>query len=112
MPLTDPFHSLAPGRQLTDAELARSIRVNIEAELDAINLYAAHIEATENEEARAILRHVMDEEKEHMALFVELIHRLDPEQRRHAEEATRKYQLIISGASKEDVEGVHEPRGG
>ncbi len=108
MPQTNPFHSLVPGRKLSDEELARSIRLNIEAELDAINLYAAHIEASDNEEAKAVLRHVMNEEKEHAALFTELIHRLDPEQRKHQLEASAKFQLIISGAPDELVEAVGE----
>jgi uncharacterized protein len=106
MPQTNPFHSLVPDRKLSDEELARSIRLNIEAELDAINLYAAHIEASDNEEAKAVLRHVMNEEKEHAALFTELIHRLDPEQRKHQSEASAKFQLIISGAPEEVVEAV------
>ena len=111
MPQTNPFHSLVP-RKLTDSELARSIRLNIEAELDAINLYAAHIEATDNEDAKAILRHVMDEEREHAALFWQLIAKLDPQQAKHDAEASRKYQLIVSGASHEDVEAVGEGGGG
>jgi hypothetical protein len=105
MPQTNPFHSLVP-RELTDTELARSIRLNIEAELDAINLYGAHLDATKNPEAIAILKHVMDEEKEHAALFWELIRRLDPEQSAHASEASEKYRLIVSGASHEEIEGV------
>jgi rubrerythrin len=97
MPQTNPFHSMVPPRKLTDSELARSIRLNIEAELDAINLYAAHIEATDNEDAKAILRHVMDEERE---------------QAKHDGEASRKYQLIVSGAPHEHVEAVSEGGGG
>jgi uncharacterized protein len=108
MPQTSPFHFLQPGRKLSDVELAQSIRLNLEAELDAINLYSAHIEATDNEDAKAILRHVMDEEREHAALFTELMYRLDPAYKRHAEEATRKYQLIVSGAPAEAVEAVGE----
>ncbi|AKF82329.1 demethoxyubiquinone hydroxylase family protein [Myxococcus sp. MISCRS1] len=112
MPQTDPFHSLVP-RKMTDSELARSIRLNIEAELDAINLYAAHIDATDNEEAKAVLRHVMDEEREHAALFWQLIARLDPEQAQHAQEAVEKFKLIISGAPHESVEAVgKEGKGG
>lgn len=111
MPQTDPFHSIVP-RKLTDSELARSIRLNIEAELDAINLYAAHLDATDNEEAKAILRHVIDEEREHASLFWQLIARLDPEQARQDQEAPRKYQLIVSGAPHEAVEAVGEGGGG
>ncbi|MFL5344316.1 MAG: demethoxyubiquinone hydroxylase family protein [Hyalangium sp.] len=111
MPQTNPFHSVVPPRKLTDSELARSIRLNIEAELDAINLYAAHIEATDNEEAKAVLRHVMDEEREHAALFWQLIARLDPAQAHHDSEASRKYQLIVTGAPHEAVEAVGEGAG-
>ena len=108
MPQTPPFHSLTPDRKLSDTELARSIRLNIEAEFDAINLYAAHIDATDNEEAKAILRHVMDEEKEHAALFWQLIKRLDPDQAVHDDESAEKYRLIVSGASHDEVEAVGE----
>ena len=107
MPQTDPFHALVP-RKLSDAELAAAMRLNLEAEMDAINLYAAHVEATDNEEAKAVLRHVMDEEKEHAALFKELIKRLDPAQARHDAEAPQKYQLIVTGAPHEAIEAVGE----
>ncbi|MBF5045636.1 ferritin [Aggregicoccus sp. 17bor-14] len=107
MPQTNPFHSLVP-RKLTDTELARSIRLNLESELDAINLYSAHIDATDNEAAKAVLRHVMDEEKEHAALFWQLIAMLDPAQAKHAAEANAKFRLLISGASHEEVEAAGE----
>jgi rubrerythrin len=110
MPQTNPFHAVVP-RKLTDAELAAAIRLNIEAEMDAINLYAAHIEATDNADAKAVLRHVMDEEREHAALFWQLIRRLDPEQGKHDDEAAEKLRLLLSGASKEEVERAGE-RGG
>jgi hypothetical protein len=110
MPQTNPFHSMVP-RKLTDSELARAIRLNLEAEMDAINLYAAHIDATDNEEAKRIIEHVMDEEKEHAALFVELLKRLDPAQAEHLEEAGEKYKLIVSGASKEEIEAVEHGGG-
>jgi hypothetical protein len=112
VPQTDPFHSLQPGRKLSDVELASAIRLNLEAELDAINLYAAHIEATDNAEAKAILRHVMDEEREHAALFTQLLHRLDPEMKKHNDEASVKFRLVVSGASHEEVEAVSEGKNG
>jgi len=107
MPQTNPFHSLVP-RKLTDTELARSIRLNLESELDAINLYSAHIDATDNEAAKAVLRHVMDEEKEHAALFWQLIALLDPSQAKHAAEANAKFRLIVAGADHEAVEAAGE----
>ncbi len=107
MPQTNPFHSMVP-RKLTDSELARAIRLDMESELDAINLYAAHMEATDNEEAKAILHHIMDEEREHAALFWQLIARLDPAQAEHIKVMSEKYRLITSGAPHEAVEAVGE----
>ena len=106
MPQTPPFHALTPDRKLTDTELARAIRLNLEAEMDAINLYAAHIDATDNQEAKAIIAHVLDEEREHAALFYMLIRRLDPRQAVHEEEVSEKYQLIVAGAPEEEVEAA------
>jgi len=77
---TDPFTGKELGRKLTDAELARAMRLNLEAELDAINLYTSHMEATDNEQAIEVLKHVIKEEKDHVALFLELIKTLDSEQ--------------------------------
>jgi len=105
MPQTPPFSGMVP-RKLTDTELARAIRLDIESELDAFNLYASHIDATDNAEAKAILLHIIDEEREHAALFWELIKRLDPQQAKHDDEASEKYRLIVSGASDEEVEAV------
>lgn len=107
MPQTDPFHSLVP-RKMTDAELARAIRLDLESELDATNLYAAHIEATDNEDARRVLRHIMNEEKEHATLFFELLKRLDPKLAEEAETAELKVRLLIAGASEEEVETAGE----
>ncbi|MBX5480289.1 MAG: demethoxyubiquinone hydroxylase family protein [Myxococcaceae bacterium] len=111
MPQTPPFHALTPDRKLSDTELARAIRLDMEAELDAINLYASHLDATDNEEAKAIIRHVMNEEKEHAALFYRLLRRLDGTQEEHESEVEEKYRLIVSGASDEEVEAVGKKGG-
>jgi rubrerythrin len=111
MPQTPPFHALTPPRKLTDTELARAIRLNLESEMDAINLYSAHIDATDNAEAKAIIAHVMDEEREHAALFYTLIRRLDPRQAIHEGEISEKYRLIVSGAPDEVVEAAGKAEG-
>ena len=105
MPQTNPFHSLVP-RKMTDTELARAIRLDLEAELDAINLYAAHIDATDNEDAKRVIRHVMDEEKEHATLFFELLKRLDPTMAEEALAADAKVRMLIAGATDEEGEAL------
>ncbi|MFH0809529.1 MAG: ubiquinone biosynthesis protein COQ7 [Pseudomonadota bacterium] len=73
----DPFSGLVP-RKLTTTELARAIMLDISAELEAIHLYQAHIDATDDERAKTVLAHVRDEEIEHTGEFLALLEHLDP----------------------------------
>src|SRR5487761_803003 len=102
MPQTDPFTYNAP-RKMTDAELARAIRLDAAAELDAMSLYEAHIEATDNEDARKLLRFIAKDEKEHYALFHELIRRLDPQQAEEMQGAGAKLDVILASGSGDDA---------
>jgi rubrerythrin len=104
MDLTDPFVGLVP-RKMTDEELARAIRLNIAAEIDAINLYAAHMDATDNESARKLLAHIIDEEKEHLAEFLELLKILDPKQATEFGEAGAKLADVLAAPVGE----YHDP---
>ncbi|HLG73146.1 MAG TPA: demethoxyubiquinone hydroxylase family protein [Chloroflexota bacterium] len=115
MPQTDPFTYNVP-RKMSDAELARAIRLDAAAELDAMNLYEAHIEATDNEDAKKLLRFIAKDEKEHYALFHELIRRLDPQLVDEADGAGAKLDLILSTpsgteASEEAVDAAGEGGG-
>ncbi|MBV8087799.1 MAG: demethoxyubiquinone hydroxylase family protein [Chloroflexi bacterium] len=95
MPQTDPFSYNAP-RKMSDTELARALRLDAAAELDAMNLYEAHIEATDNEDAKKLLRFIAKDEKEHYALFHELIRRLDPQQAAEMDGVGAKLDVILS----------------
>ncbi len=92
---TDPFTTLVP-RKMSASELARAIRLDIAAELDATNLYQAHIDATDNEEAKAVLAHIRDEEKEHAAEFLQLLAMLDPYQAQELQEAPGNVAEILT----------------
>ena len=102
MPQTDPFTYNAP-RKMTDAELARAIRLDAAAELDAMSLYEAHIQATDNEDAKKLLRFIAKDEKEHYALFHELIRRLDPQQAAEMQGIGAKLDAILSSSSGDDA---------
>ncbi len=114
MPQTDPFTYNVP-KKLTDAELARALRLDAAAELDAMNLYEAHIEATDNEDAKKLLAFIAKDEKEHYALFVELIRRLDPQQADEFSAVSAKLDAIlrapINAVSEEAVEAAGEGDG-
>ncbi|MGH2469658.1 MAG: demethoxyubiquinone hydroxylase family protein, partial [Chloroflexota bacterium] len=108
MPETNPSAYNAP-RKLTDQELARALRLDAMAELDAMNLYEAHMEATDSEDARKVLAFIARDEKEHYALFQELIRRLDGDQAEQIEGAVAKLDAILSqplGASEERVDAA------
>lgn len=69
----DPFSGNVPERKLTKEELIRALRLNIAAEYEAIFLYMAHAEATDNPLVKKVLVHVADEEREHVGEFQRLI---------------------------------------
>lgn len=105
MPQTPPAHFVMP-RKLTATELAQAIRLDLEAELDAFNLYQSHIDATDDELAKRILAHIRDEEREHAALFWALLKHLDPKLVEEDAEAATKLELIAEGKSELEIETI------
>ncbi|MGH7199918.1 MAG: encapsulin-associated ferritin-like protein [Planctomycetaceae bacterium] len=57
--------------------------VSLMEELEAIDWYQQRIDATGDEDLRAILVHNREEEKEHAAMALEWLRRRDPELDRH-----------------------------
>ncbi len=56
------------------------LREDLIGELQAINQYQDPIDTLDNEEARHILEHIRDDEKEHFAELTKLIQKLDSTQ--------------------------------
>ncbi len=64
--------------EIEDRELdLEMLREDLIGELEAINQYQAHIDSMDNEEARKVLEHIRDDEKEHLAELTKLIQKLD-----------------------------------
>jgi len=76
----DPFVGNV-NRKMSDQELANAIRLDIAGELEAIYLYDAHAEATDNLLAKKVLRDIRDEEKQHMGELLTLLIALDPKEK-------------------------------
>ena len=70
-------------KETKDLERARQSLVE---ELQAINWYQERIEATKNDELKKVLEHNRDEEKEHVAMLMEVIRKLDKTQDKKFEE--------------------------
>lgn len=69
----DPFSGLVPARKLTHEELVRAIRLDLSAEEEAVHLYLAHADATEDPLAARVLRDIADEERVHAGEFARLL---------------------------------------
>ena len=57
MDFSNPFGTIVP-RKMTAAELVRAIMQDIAAELDAVAVYQAHIDTTDDERAKKVLAHI------------------------------------------------------
>lgn len=110
----DPFVGNVP-RKLTRGELIRAIRLNITAEHEAVHLYTAHAEATDDPLAKKVLYDVADEERVHIGEFQRLLSYLAPDEDELVGDGVReveemKAELSIEGdPTTEVVEEVEAP---
>ena len=54
----NPFSGVIPDRKLTARELTRAIRMTLSAEEEAVHLYEALADATDNALAREVMRDI------------------------------------------------------
>ena len=69
----NPFSGKLPDRKLTKEELIRAIRMDLAAEEEAIHLYTAQAEATDDPLAKKVLMDIANEEKIHAGEFLKLL---------------------------------------
>jgi len=69
----NPFSGKVPERKMTREELIRAIRLDIAAEHEAVHLYMAHAQATDDPIAKRVLIDLANEEREHVVEFMRLI---------------------------------------
>lgn len=93
-------------RKMTKQELIQAIRLDIAGELEAIYVYDAHVQATDEEIAKKVIADIRDEEKAHVGELMTLLRILDP----------MEAELFFSGEAevKEMLEdlGITEPAPG
>ena len=83
--LGNPFVANVP-RQMSNVELTQALRVDIAGELEAIIGYEAHAMATNDARVQKVLRHIADEEKQHVGELQQLLYILSPNE----EDQTKK----------------------
>jgi ferritin-like protein len=79
---SEGFHEPLELLSAETIELHRAVQSVIE-ELEAADWYNQRVDATTDEDLRAILRHNRDEEKEHAAMALEWWRRRDPVLSKH-----------------------------
>lgn len=89
----NPFSGKTPDRKLTPGELIRAIRLDIAAEEEAVHLYMAQAEATDDALARKVLIDVANEERQHVGEFSRLLELLTDEQKWLADGAEEVNQM-------------------
>jgi len=73
------------------------LRAAIIAELDAINLYEQMAAMVKDEQVKAVLKDVADEEKTHVGEFLTLLLKLDEKQVEEMEKGKKEVEEILGG---------------
>lgn len=82
-------------RKLTKEELVQAVRLDIAGELEAIYLYDAHFQATDDEVAKKVLADIRDEEKVHIGELMTLLKILDPQEAEHFLSGEQEVQEML-----------------
>lgn len=67
-------------KKLSKEELIQAVRLDIAGELEAIFLYDAYVQATDDEIAKTVIGDIRDEEKAHVGELMSLLRTLDPKE--------------------------------
>ncbi len=107
---TNPFIGKVPDRKLTPEEIIRAIRLNLAAEHEVVNVYTAHVDATDNPLAKKVLMDIANEERVHAGEFARLISILIEDDDSFLAEGTREVDLVAAGLNSSglDASGFNE----
>jgi len=82
-------------RKISREELIQAIRLDIAGELEAIFIYDAHVQATDDPIAKKIISDIRDEEKAHVGELMTLLKILDPEEAEHFAEGEEEVREML-----------------
>jgi rubrerythrin len=91
----NPFSGMVPDRKLNDRELARVIRMALAAEEEAVHMYEAMADASDNALAAKVLHGVADEERVHAGEFQELLRKLLPDEQQLLQKGADEVQEMV-----------------
>lgn len=111
MPLFSSPFSGNVDRKISNQELLQAIRVDVASELEAIFMYDAHAQATDDPVARKVLMDIRDEEVAHVGELMTLMRYLDPTVTKHLQGGEEEVLEMMKelGISKFKAEEAAKP---
>jgi rubrerythrin len=97
----NPFSGAVP-RKINKRELTRAIRLSLSAEEEAIHLYEALADATDNALAKEVMQDIANEERVHVGEFQRLLSILLDDEDRFMAEGAREVDEMNMGESEEE----------
>ena len=82
-------------RKISKEELIQAIRVDIAGEIEAIFVYDAHAQATDDPMAKKVIGDIRDEEKAHVGELMELLRILDPNEAEFFKEGQQEVKKLL-----------------
>ena len=96
----NPFSGMTPDRKLNDRELARAVRMAVAAEEEAVHMYEALADASDNSLAAKVLQDIADEERVHAGEFQELLRILLPDEQQLLQEGAEEVREMAQESDK------------
>jgi len=90
----NPFTGNIP-RKMTKDELIQAIRLDLAGELEAIFVYDAHVQATDDPVAKKVIADIRDEEKAHVGELMTLLRYLDPDEASHFADGEEEVKVML-----------------
>lgn len=99
----NPFPGMNPERKLNEREIARAIRQSIAAEHEAVHLYEAIADSSDDKRIKTVMQDVADEEKVHAHEFQALLEMFDQDEEKFKKEGFEEVSQLFGNLS-EDVQ--------
>ena len=93
----NPFSGVIPDRKMTKRELTRAVRLTLAAEHEAVHLYEALADATDDKLAKKVLQDIADEERVHAGEFQRLINILLPGEEKFLAKGAEEVDELAEG---------------
>jgi rubrerythrin len=81
-------------KKLTASEFVRAIRFSVAAEYEAIQIYEQIMEAIDDEQAKAVINDIINEERLHAGQFLDILYRFAPDEKNNLRESISRKRAI------------------